>query len=36
MVVTNAQMHELVDRLLDSELAAIERVLDDPLLRALL
>lgn len=36
MTVTKAQIHELVDRLPESELAAIERVLDDPLLRALL
>lgn len=35
-MVTKAQIHELVDRLPESELAAIERVLDDPLLRALL
>ena len=34
--MTKAQIHELVDRLPESELAAIERVLDDPLLRALL
>lgn len=36
MTVTRAQLHELVDRLPEGELAAIERVLDDPLLRALL
>ena len=35
-MVTKAQIHELVDRLPESELAALERVLDDPLLRALL
>lgn len=34
--MTKAQIHELVDRLPESELVAIERVLDDPLLRALL
>lgn len=36
MTVTKAQIHELLDRLPESELSAIERVLDDPLLRALL
>ena len=36
MKATKAQIHEMVDRLPESELAAIERVLDDPLLRALL
>jgi hypothetical protein len=34
MTVTKAQIHELVDRLPENELAAIERVLDEPLLRA--
>lgn len=36
MTVTKAQIHELVDRLPESALAALERVLDHPLLRALL
>jgi hypothetical protein len=36
MTVTKAQIHELVDRLPESELGAVERVLGDPLLRALL
>jgi hypothetical protein len=36
MTVTKAQIHELVDRLPESELAAVERVIGDPLLRALL
>ncbi len=35
-MATKAQIHELLDRLPEDELAAIERVLDDPLLRALL
>lgn len=36
MKATKAEIHALVDRLPESELGAIERVLDDPLLRALL
>ena len=36
MTMTKAHIHELVDRLPENELPAIERVLEDPLLRALL
>jgi hypothetical protein len=36
MALTKEHIHALVDRLPDSELAAVERVLDDPLLRSLL
>lgn len=36
MTMTKAQLHELLDRLPEDDLTAIARVLDDPLLRALL
>lgn len=36
MATTKERIHQLVEQLPESDLAAVERVLDDPLLRALL
>lgn len=36
MATTKDRIHQLVEQLPDNELAAVERVLDDPVLRALL